>query len=82
MLNAKRWTVLSGPYSHLASIGCIATVLAVGFEPFIQNLVHYHPEAVVDGTTTAKLANTFNYSAVLNQVEACHALNPEMKETY
>lgn len=39
-------------------------LLAVGFDPFIQNLVNYSPDLVVDASRISRLANTTDYSGL------------------
>ncbi|KAL3480649.1 hypothetical protein BJX99DRAFT_254322 [Aspergillus californicus] len=46
---------------HFAVLGAIAVLLAVGFKTFVQNLVHYSPDLVVDASRSCRLANTTNY---------------------
>lgn len=47
--------------SHFAVVGAIAVVLAVGFDPFVQNLVHYSSDLVVDASRVSRLANATYY---------------------
>ncbi|KAJ5394216.1 uncharacterized protein N7487_011857 [Penicillium crustosum] len=49
---------------HFAVLGAIAMLLAVGFDPFIQNLVNYSPDLVVDASRISRLANTTDYSGL------------------
>ncbi|KAL4915650.1 hypothetical protein BDW62DRAFT_219218 [Aspergillus aurantiobrunneus] len=49
---------------HFAVLGAIAVLLAVGFEPFVQNLVHYSPGLVLDASQVSRLANATDYSSV------------------
>ncbi|KAJ5479208.1 hypothetical protein N7530_004717 [Penicillium desertorum] len=49
---------------HFAVLGAIAVLLAVGFEPFVQNLVHYSPDLIVDASQISRLANTTDYSSL------------------
>ncbi|KAJ5951516.1 uncharacterized protein N7479_009929 [Penicillium vulpinum] len=49
---------------HFAVLGAIAVLLAVGFDPFIQNLVHYSPDLIVDASQVSRLANATNYSGL------------------
>lgn len=51
-------------HSHFAVLGAIAIVLALGFEPFIQNLVHYSASLVEDGLQPSILANSSYYDSV------------------
>jgi hypothetical protein len=48
---------------HFAVIGGLAVILALGFDPFIQNLIHYYPNSVSDPTQPSYLANTSIYAA-------------------
>ncbi|KAL4893169.1 Mus7/MMS22 family-domain-containing protein [Aspergillus ambiguus] len=49
---------------HFAVFGAIAVLLAIGFEPFVQNLVHYSSDLVVDTSKISRLANATNYSGL------------------
>ncbi|OJJ42091.1 hypothetical protein ASPZODRAFT_105830 [Penicilliopsis zonata CBS 506.65] len=49
---------------HFAVVGSLAIVLAVGFDPFVQNLVHYVPRSVVDASQSCLLGNTSMYNTV------------------
>ncbi|OQE44784.1 hypothetical protein PENCOP_c002G08526 [Penicillium coprophilum] len=49
---------------HFAVLGAMAVLLAVGFEPFVQNLVQYSPDHVVDASKISRLANTTDYNGV------------------
>jgi hypothetical protein len=46
---------------HFAVWGSLAIILALAFDPFVQNLVHYYPNLVVDPSQTAFLANSTRY---------------------
>ncbi|KAJ5443456.1 uncharacterized protein N7458_007328 [Penicillium daleae] len=48
---------------HFAVWSCLAVILALGFDPFVQNLVHYQQKMVVDSSKTALVANSSTYSA-------------------
>ena len=50
-------------YRHFAVLSCSAVILALGFDPFVQNLVHYQQKMVVDSSKTALVANASTYSA-------------------
>jgi hypothetical protein len=45
-------------------VGSLAIVLAVGFDPFLQNLVHYVSRNVVDASQPCLLGNTTMYNTV------------------
>ncbi|KXG51262.1 uncharacterized protein PGRI_095230 [Penicillium griseofulvum] len=49
---------------HFAVLGAIAVLLTVGYEPFIQNLVHYAPDHIIDASQISRLANTTEYSSL------------------
>ncbi|KAL4742967.1 hypothetical protein BDV11DRAFT_216176 [Aspergillus similis] len=49
---------------HFAVVGAIAVVLAVGFDPFVQNLVHYSSDLVVDTSRVSRLANATYYDTL------------------
>ena len=54
-------------YRHIALLGCFATILAVGFDPFVQNLIRYYPVSVPDAEQTANIANTSMFTALGTQ---------------
>lgn len=45
-------------------VGSLAIVLAVGFDPFLQNLVHYVSRDVVDASQPCLLGNTSMYNTI------------------
>lgn len=45
-------------------LGSLAMVLAIGFDPFIQNLVHYVPGSIESPSESALLASTSLYNTV------------------
>ena len=47
---------------HLASLGAAITILAVASDPFIQQVVKYHPCPQIASQGTALLARTNNYN--------------------
>ncbi|KAJ5504971.1 hypothetical protein N7463_007845 [Penicillium fimorum] len=49
---------------NLAVLGGLATILAIGFDPFIQNLVHYVPGSVEDPSEVSLLGRTSVYSMI------------------
>ncbi|EHK50836.1 hypothetical protein TRIATDRAFT_94133 [Trichoderma atroviride IMI 206040] len=49
---------------HFAALGSLTIILASGFDPFIQNLIHYYPNTVSDPSQLAYLANLSTYTAV------------------
>ncbi|KAF7585781.1 hypothetical protein BBP40_010134 [Aspergillus hancockii] len=49
---------------NLAMLGSLATILAVGFDPFVQNLVHYTPHSIEDPSEVSLLASTSFYNTV------------------
>ncbi|KAJ5726076.1 uncharacterized protein N7483_007433 [Penicillium malachiteum] len=48
----------------VALLACLATVLAIGFDPFIQNLVHYVPGNIDSPSETSLLSGTSIYNTV------------------
>lgn len=48
---------------HFAVWSCLAVILALGYDPFVQNLVHYQQKMVVDSSKTAFVANSSIYNA-------------------
>ncbi|KAF7170804.1 hypothetical protein CNMCM5623_003323 [Aspergillus felis] len=46
---------------HFAIWGGLAVILALGFDPFTQNLIHYYPNTVEDASQQALLANVSSY---------------------
>lgn len=70
----------SDKYSNFAIIGCIAMILSLGFDPFIQNLITY-PLRQVEVTTagTAHVTNATNYSPNTFSVHADQELDVSMK---
>ena len=52
------------PHRHLQSIGCFATIVAIGFGPSLQNLIHYYPNTVVNPAQQAFITNSSSYIAV------------------
>ncbi|CAK1364215.1 unnamed protein product [Cercospora beticola] len=47
---------------HFAVLAALATILAVGFDPFIQNLVHYTPGPTENITVPAYVTYSADYS--------------------
>ncbi|KAE8380915.1 hypothetical protein BDV26DRAFT_302412 [Aspergillus bertholletiae] len=54
------WTLRA---KHFAVWGSLAVILALAFDPFAQNLIHYYTNLVNDPSQTALVANTTNYTA-------------------
>ena len=48
---------------HFAALACFATILAIFFDPFVQNLIHSSVQTVADPSQTAYLTNSSFYSA-------------------
>ncbi|KAJ5386958.1 hypothetical protein N7509_009499 [Penicillium cosmopolitanum] len=46
---------------HFAASASLAVVLAIAFDPFMQNLIRYYPKLVVDGSETALTARGDRY---------------------
>ncbi|PPJ54655.1 hypothetical protein CBER1_07664 [Cercospora berteroae] len=62
---------------HFAGLAALATILAVGFDPFIQNLVHYTPEPAEHITVPAYVTYSADYNingipASASQLGASH----------
>ncbi|KAE8420070.1 hypothetical protein BDV36DRAFT_293719 [Aspergillus pseudocaelatus] len=53
------WTLR---FRHFAVWGSLAVILALAFDPFTQNLIHYFPNSVVDPYQRAFLANSTYYN--------------------
>ncbi|KAB8205106.1 hypothetical protein BDV34DRAFT_196138 [Aspergillus parasiticus] len=53
------WTLR---FRHFAVWGSLAVILALAFDPFTQNLIHYFPNPVVDSSQRAFLANSTYYN--------------------
>ncbi|KAI2767180.1 hypothetical protein DTO012A8_7597 [Penicillium roqueforti] len=49
---------------HLAAIGSLAMIFSIGFDPFVQNLVHYVPHYREDPSQVSLLASTRGYNTV------------------
>ncbi|KAF7190708.1 hypothetical protein HII31_07867 [Pseudocercospora fuligena] len=52
------------PGRHLAALAAIATLLALGFDPFIQNFIQYSPQSAVNATAPAFVSNASEYASV------------------
>ncbi|PWY81535.1 hypothetical protein BO94DRAFT_520204 [Aspergillus sclerotioniger CBS 115572] len=53
------WTLRA---RHFAILGALAFILALGFDPFSQNMIHTYPNMVTDPLGTALLANVSVYN--------------------
>ncbi|KAL5356422.1 hypothetical protein BJX96DRAFT_186734 [Aspergillus floccosus] len=42
---------------HFAALSCLAVILALGFDPFTQNLIHYEQKMTVDTSRIALVGN-------------------------
>ncbi|KAJ5381158.1 uncharacterized protein N7496_003586 [Penicillium cataractarum] len=49
---------------HFAVPGSLAVILALAFDPFTQNLIHYYPKLVADSSQIALVSNGSEYSTV------------------
>ncbi|OQE05038.1 hypothetical protein PENVUL_c027G05686 [Penicillium vulpinum] len=49
---------------HFAVPGSLAVILALAFDPFTQNLIHYYPKLVADASETAIVSNNSVYDVV------------------
>ena len=69
----------------IATLGCIAFLLGVEFEPFTQDLVRYQTEQVLDDTRIARLANSSIYREAgpiltkLNETLPQYSVDPALK---
>lgn len=50
-------------YRHFAVLGSLAVILAIAFDPFVQNLIHYYPKPIVDSSGTAVVSSNSKYEA-------------------
>lgn len=57
-------STLTESFRHFAGVGSLAIILAVGFDPFLQNLVHYVSRSVVDVSQPCLLGNVSMYNSV------------------
>jgi Protein of unknown function (DUF3176). len=48
-------------YRHFAALGSLAVILAIAFDPFIQNLIHYYPKLIADSSGTAIVSSNPQY---------------------
>ncbi|KAF2013685.1 hypothetical protein BU24DRAFT_424693 [Aaosphaeria arxii CBS 175.79] len=65
---------------HLSTLGCLAVILALGFDPFVQNLVRYYPKSVPDATQQARVANASLFDSVGTLVgDGVQNINPSVK---
>ncbi|EXJ57865.1 uncharacterized protein A1O5_12423 [Cladophialophora psammophila CBS 110553] len=72
---------------HLAAWGAIATILALGFAPFNQNLIHYYQDNVEEPLQVAYLANSSSYDNIpINSVLKANIynsiLNPNARQSW
>jgi hypothetical protein len=49
-------------HRHLQSIGCFATIVAIGFGPSLQNLIHCYPNTVVNSAQQAYITSSSSYT--------------------
>ncbi|CAI7618969.1 unnamed protein product [Penicillium glandicola] len=49
---------------HFAVLGSLAVILALGFDPFTQNLIHYYSNLVTDVSQIASVSSTILYSVI------------------
>ena len=49
------------PFRHLASLGAVAIILRIGVDPFIQNVIQFRIDAILDETQTSYAARTTIY---------------------
>ncbi|KAJ5197487.1 hypothetical protein N7449_007966 [Penicillium cf. viridicatum] len=48
---------------HFAALGSLAVILAIAFDPFNPNLIHYYPKLVADSSGTAIVSSNPQYGA-------------------
>ncbi|KAJ5181207.1 hypothetical protein N7491_000762 [Penicillium cf. griseofulvum] len=66
---------------HFAALGGVAVILAIAFDPFVQNLIHYYPKLIVDPIGTAVVSSNSVYDALgppMN-VATGYYIDPAMK---
>ncbi|KAJ6125759.1 hypothetical protein N7523_003379 [Penicillium sp. IBT 18751x] len=49
---------------NLAAIGSLAMILSIGFDPFVQNLIHYVPHDTEDPSQVSLIASTWGYNTL------------------
>ncbi|CAG8900297.1 unnamed protein product [Penicillium egyptiacum] len=65
---------------HFAVLSSLAVILAIAFDPFVQNLIHYYPKAIADSSGTAIVSSNSDYDARGPPLDAAMTyLDPEMK---
>ncbi|CAI7654037.1 unnamed protein product [Penicillium glandicola] len=64
---------------HFAVPGSLAVILALAFDPFTQNLIHYYPKLVADSTQTAIVPTSSDYDAVGPVTGASNLIESGMK---
>jgi hypothetical protein len=48
--------------SHFAAVGGLAIILSLGFDPFVQNLLHYVPDLIDSPSQASLLGTTSRYN--------------------
>ncbi|KAE8153169.1 hypothetical protein BDV25DRAFT_127495 [Aspergillus avenaceus] len=67
-------------FRHFAVWGAMAMILALAFDPFAQNLIHYYQNMVVDPSQRALLTKTTSYNTTgLSLMERLKWLDPTLK---
>ncbi|KAJ5958152.1 uncharacterized protein N7479_005302 [Penicillium vulpinum] len=65
---------------HFAVLGSGAIILAIAFDPFVQNLMHYYPKLVPDASGTAIVSSNTKYDALGPPLDAgMFYVDPAMK---
>ncbi|KAG2417195.1 hypothetical protein HFD88_008414 [Aspergillus terreus] len=65
---------------HFAALSCLAVILALGFDPFTQNLIHYQQKMTAD---TSRIALVVLWvDPVLKMNVYSSLLNPDRKRTW
>lgn len=49
---------------HFAALGSLAVILAIAFDPFTQNLIHYYPKLIADSSGTAIVSSNPQYDTI------------------
>ncbi|KAF7533252.1 hypothetical protein G7054_g7213 [Neopestalotiopsis clavispora] len=64
---------------HFATFGCLALMASLGFDPFIQNLIHYYSGQVEAIALTALTGNSTSYNVLGFPFSAGMEVDPSMK---
>ncbi|KAJ5245478.1 hypothetical protein N7489_005574 [Penicillium chrysogenum] len=64
---------------HFATLGCLAVILALGFDPFTQNLIHHEQKMVLDPTQSVQVGNATTYSRSGSRASNVMGVDPALK---